>query len=44
MTRGLLRQPTVSLFLEAAEAALTPLGAERLDLGPAPAQAEIAAG
>lgn len=40
MTRGLLRQPTVSLFLEAAEAALTPLRAEQLDLGAAPASAE----
>jgi hypothetical protein len=29
------------LFFEAAEAALTPLRAEQLDLGPAPAQAEI---
>lgn len=34
--RGLLRQQTLELFLEAAEAAFAPLSSEVLDLGPAP--------
>jgi tRNA-dihydrouridine synthase B len=34
--RGLLRQQTLELFLEAAEAALAPLPPEALDLGPHP--------
>jgi nifR3 family TIM-barrel protein len=36
MTRGLLRQTSLSLFMEAAEAALTPLPPDALDLGSAP--------
>ena len=36
LMRGLLRQTTVELFLEAAEETLAPLRAEQLDLGPAP--------
>jgi tRNA-dihydrouridine synthase len=36
LLRGLLRQPTPSLLLEAAEEAFSPLDAERLDLGSRP--------
>ena len=34
LQRGLLRQQTLGLFLEAAEEALTPLPSDALDLGP----------
>jgi tRNA-dihydrouridine synthase B len=43
LQRGLLRQQTLELFLEAAEAALAPLPPDALDLGPEPLPSSFAA-